>query len=373
MNKVDKIAYDLGWEKGVDYPIWGHNEVYLSTISRGYTLENETPNDAYWRVSTSIAKRLKKPELADRFYEYITKGWLCLASPVLSNTGTERGLPISCFGIDVADSIQDIGTKNLELMLLAKHGGGVGICHNQIRPAGASITNNGTSDGVVPFIKINDSTILATNQGKVRRGAASSNLNIEHDDFWEWLEIREPKGDINRQCLNMNQCAIVGDKFMRRLMEGDQDARDRFTAVIKKRRATGQPYIMYRGNVNKQNPECYKKNGLKVFMTNICLSGDSTIDVKIEDEIYKVRIDEIGHLLELEDKVYTLSKNEKNDKDEWKLITDFGMTSDDAEVYEIEDLESNKKIKCTGNHKLLTQRGWVMAKDLNENDSLITK
>ena len=267
---LDELQNKLGWEKGVDYPEWGHTDVYLKTISKGYCLPHETPRDAYWRVCTTVANRLKKPELAEKFMDYIWKGWLNLASPVLSNTGTERGLPISCFGIDVADSINDIGGKNLELMLLAKHGGGVGICHNQIRPAGAEITDNGTSDGVVPFVKINDSTILATNQGAVRRGATSSNINIDHGDFWEWLEIREPKGDINRQCLNMNQCVIISDKFMRSVLEGDTEARKKFAAVQRKRRQTGQPYIMYRGNVNKQNPEAYKKNGLKVFMTNIC-------------------------------------------------------------------------------------------------------
>jgi ribonucleoside-diphosphate reductase alpha chain len=267
---ADQIEKELGWERGVDYPEWGHTDVYLNTISKGYCLPGETPKDAYWRVATTVANRLKKPEMADKFMQYIWKGWLNLASPVLSNTGTERGLPISCFGIDVADSINDIGQKNLELMLLAKHGGGVGIGHNQIRPAGTNITDNGTSDGVVPFIKINDSTILATNQGAVRRGAASTNLSIEHGDFWEWLEIREPKGDINRQCLNTNQCVVIGDKFMRSVLEGDTESRKRYAAVQRKRRQTGQPYIMYRGNVNKQNPEAYKRNGLKVFMTNIC-------------------------------------------------------------------------------------------------------
>ena len=267
---ADQIEKELGWERGVDYPEWGHTDVYLNTISRGYCLPGETPKDAYWRVSTTVANRLRKPEMADKFMKYIWKGWLNLASPVLSNTGTERGLPISCFGIDVADSINDIGQKNLELMLLAKHGGGVGIGHNQIRPAGTNITDNGTSDGVVPFIKINDSTILATNQGAVRRGAASTNLSIDHGDFWEWLEIREPKGDINRQCLNTNQCVVIGDKFMRNVLEGDAESRKRYAAVQRKRRQTGQPYIMYRGNVNKQNPEAYKRNGLKVFMTNIC-------------------------------------------------------------------------------------------------------
>ena len=208
--------------------------------------------------------------MAETFFDYIWNGWLCLASPVLSNTGTDRGLPISCFGIDVADSIQDIGMKNLEMMMLAKHGGGVGIGINQIRPAGARITGNGTSDGVVPFCKIYDSTILATNQGSVRRGAASVNINIEHGDFEQWLEIREPKGDVNRQSLNLHQCAVVGDKFMRKLEQGDADARNRWSKLLRKRKATGEPYIMFKGNVNKANPEAYKYNGLKVHMTNIC-------------------------------------------------------------------------------------------------------
>lgn len=263
-------AKHLGWKVGVDFPAWGNTEVYVQTISNGYLLEGETPKDAYWRVATTVAMRLKKPELATKFFDYIWRGFLCLASPVLSNTGTERGLPISCFGIDVADSIYDIGRKNLELMLLAKHGGGVGIGINQIRPAGAPISGNGTSDGVVPFCKIYDSTIHATSQGSVRRGAASVNINIEHPDFLDWLEIREPKGDVNRQSLNLHQAVLVGDKFMRELELGDKSAREKWAALLKKRRQTGEPYIMYKGNVNKNNPEMYKKNGLKVFMTNIC-------------------------------------------------------------------------------------------------------
>ena len=259
-----------GWELGVDFPTWANTEIYVKTISNGYLLEGEKPKDAYWRVATTVAKRLQKPEMASKFYDYIWRGWLNLASPVLSNTGTERGLPISCFGIDVADSIHDIGAKNLEMMLLAKHGGGVGIGINQIRPAGATIRGNGTSDGVVPFCKVYDSTILATNQGSVRRGAASVNIDIEYKDFWEWLEIREPKGDVNRQSLNLHQCVVVSDGFMQKVKEGDKEARKRWTAVIRKRRATGEPYIMFKGNINRMNPDAYKQNGLKVYMTNIC-------------------------------------------------------------------------------------------------------
>jgi len=269
-TEVVNYAADLGWEIGVDFPTWANTEIYVKTISRGYLLEGETPKDAYWRVATTTAKRLQKPEMASKFFDYIWKGWLNLASPVLSNTGTERGLPISCFGIDVADSIADIGGKNLEMMLLAKHGGGVGIGVNQIRSAGSTIRGNGTSDGVVPFIKIYDSTILATNQGSVRRGAASVNIDIEHGDFWEWLEIREPKGDVNRQSLNIHQCVIVPDGFMQKVEAGDKEARKRWAAVLRKRRATGEPYIMFKGNVNSANPDAYKNNGLKVYMTNIC-------------------------------------------------------------------------------------------------------
>ena len=267
---MKNYAENLGWKIDVDFPSWANTEIYVKTISKGYLLDGEKPKDAYWRVATTVARRLNKPQMATKFFDYIWKGWLNLATPVLSNTGTDRGLPISCFGIDVADSIQDIGTKNLEMMLLAKHGGGVGVGLNMIRPAGSNITQNGTSDGVVPFAKIYDSTILATNQGSVRRGAASVNLNIEHEDFDEWIEIREPKGDVNRQCLNLHQCVVVGDKFMRRLEDGDAEARRRWGKVLQKRKATGEPYVMYKGNVNKANPPMYKDNGLKVFMTNIC-------------------------------------------------------------------------------------------------------
>ena len=262
--------WNSSWIKGEDYPSWGDTDVYKKTITGGYLINGESPKDAYWRVSNAVAKRLYKPELAEKFFEYIWKGWLCLASPVLSNTGSDRGLPISCFGIDVADSIQDIGNKNLEMMLLAKHGGGVGIGINMIRPSGAKITGNGTSDGVVPFCKIYDSTILATNQGSVRRGAASVNINIEHNDFLEWVEIREPKGDVNRQSLNLHQCAVIGDKFMRKLELGDPEARNKWSKLIQKRKATGEPYILFKGNTNKANPTAYKKNSLKVHMTNIC-------------------------------------------------------------------------------------------------------
>jgi ribonucleoside-diphosphate reductase alpha chain len=265
-----QTGWDDNWKINEDFPRWGNTEVYKKTISGGYLLPGESPKEAYQRVANTVARRLYKPELSEKFFEYIWKGWLNLASPVLSNTGTDRGLPISCFGIDVGDSIAEIGAKNLEMMLLAKYGGGVGVGINMIRPAGSKITGNGTSDGVIPFCKIYDSTILATNQGAVRRGAASVNINIDHADFEEWLEIREPKGDVNRQSLNLHQCAVIGDKFMRKLEQGDADARRKWGKLLQKRKATGEPYILFKGNTNKANPAAYKENALKVHMTNIC-------------------------------------------------------------------------------------------------------
>jgi ribonucleoside-diphosphate reductase alpha chain len=257
------------WEAGKDYPSW-MDEISLATISKGYLLPGETPKKAYRRVAAAAASRLKKPELENKFYKIIWNGWLGLASPVLSNMGTDRGLPISCFGVDTPDSVRGIGLTNAELMKLTALGGGVGISVSRIRPRGTEITGNGKSEGVVPWCKIYDSAIIATNQGSVRRGAASVNLDIEHPDIEEFLQIRRPKGDPNRQCLNLHQCVVVGDSFMRKLESRDQDSMALWAEVLKSRMETGEPYIMYKDNVNKNNPIAYMMNNLDVTMTNIC-------------------------------------------------------------------------------------------------------
>jgi len=259
------------WEKGKDYPEW-MNEISLATISKGYLLPDETPKLAFRRVANTIAMRLDKPELSNKFFRYMWKGWLNLASPVLSNTGTDKGLPISCFGIDTPDSIRGIGLTNAELMRLTSLGGGVGISLSRVRGRGKKIGNGtmGHSEGVVPWAKIYDSTIIATNQGAVRRGAASVNLDINHPDIHEYLQIRRPKGDPNRQCLNLHQAVMVDDSFMERLERREQDAMDLWVKILKSRVETGEPYIMYSDNVNNANPPAYKKNNLEVTMTNIC-------------------------------------------------------------------------------------------------------
>jgi len=257
------------WVRGKDYPEW-MDEISLSTISKGYLLPGETPKKAYRRVSKAIAERVNRPDLEAKFFKYIWNGWLGLASPVLSNTGTDRGLPISCFGIDTPDSIRGIGLTNAELMKLTALGGGVGVSVSRIRPRGTTITGNGKSEGVVPWCKIYDSSIIATNQGSVRRGAASVNLDINHPDIKEFLQIRRPKGDPNRQCLNLHQCVVVDDSFMRRLGERDSEAMSVWLEILKTRVETGEPYIMFKDNVNKANPLAYAMNNLDVSMTNIC-------------------------------------------------------------------------------------------------------
>ena len=257
------------WESGKDYPAY-MDEVALSTISKGYLMPGETPKKAYRRVAHAVAMRLNRPDLENKFFKYIWNGWIGLASPVLSNTGTDRGLPISCFGIDTPDSVRGIGLTNAELMRLTSYGGGVGISLSRIRGRGAEITGNGKSEGIVPWAKIYDSTIIATNQGSVRRGAASVNLDINHPDIKEFLQIRRPKGDPNRQCLNLHQAVMVDDAFMRRLNDRDPDTMSIWLEILKSRVETGEPYIMFSDNVNKANPLAYQMNNLNVSMTNIC-------------------------------------------------------------------------------------------------------
>src|SRR5210317_1884676 len=259
------------WAAGKDYPEW-MSEISLATISKGYLLPGETPKKAYKRVADTVAMRLGKPELSSKFQRYMWKGWLNLASPVLSNTGTDRGLPISCFGIDTPDSIRGIGLTNAELMKLTSVGGGVGISLSRIRGRGNSIGKDdmGQSEGIVPWAKIYDSTIIATNQGAVRRGAASVNLDINHPDIEEFLEIRRPKGDPNRQCLNLHQCVVVDDNFIQKLQHRDPEAMRLWVEILKSRVETGELYIMFKDNVNNTNPPAYKKNNLDVSMTNIC-------------------------------------------------------------------------------------------------------
>jgi ribonucleoside-diphosphate reductase alpha chain len=257
------------WVMGKDFPEW-MDDIAVSMISKGYLLSDESVFDGFKRVSKAAARRLRRKDLQPFFYEAMVKNWLCLASPVLSNMGTERGLPISCYGIDVDDSVEGIASANSELMRLSSQGGGVGMSLSRIRGRGARIKDNGVSEGIIPWAKIYDSTILATNQGSVRRGAASFNLDINHPDIEEFLMMRRPKGDVNRQCLNTHHCVVVDDTFMQKVEDRDPHSLKIWGEILRTRLETGEPYIMFKDNVNKANPEGYKKLNLEVTMTNIC-------------------------------------------------------------------------------------------------------
>lgn len=263
-------------KKQGEAPEW-LEEKGFKTLSNGYMLEGETPKKMWRRVSDSSAKYLDKPELADKFFDLFWKGWLCGATPVLSNMGTSRGLPISCFSNHVGDSIDNIMMKARELALLSKYGGGVGIYMGDVRPAGSPISTGGTTEGTIPFAKIYDSTVAASNQGGVRRGAAAIYLPVEHGDAKSFLRIRRPEGDPNRQCLNMHHAVTLTDNFLQGALDGDEEKMKMLTEIYKTRIETGEPYCFFYDNVQKNRPQMYKDKNLEVAASNICLAGDTLV------------------------------------------------------------------------------------------------
>lgn len=258
------------WRLGVDYPTWGDNEIYFSMI-KDYLLDGETPVDAYNRVCKSVSKEQNKPEFEKIYFDLIWDNILGLSSPVLSNSGTDRGLPIACFGVDVQDDTEDIGAKYDEIIQLAKGGGGIGINFDSLRHMGAPIKNNGTSDGTRPFIKIADVIITHIKQGKTRAGAGSANQNVRHKDFFpSFLDMCDTVGDVDMQIRKLKQTAVIDDEFMLEVEKLNTEETAQFMAVVRKRIETGMPFILYKGNANKANPPMYKYHDLSVKMTNIC-------------------------------------------------------------------------------------------------------
>ncbi len=246
----------------------------FNTLCKGYLLPNETPIEMYRRVSKAAASYYTdSPKWERKFFDAIWNGWLCLATPVASNMGTNRGLPISCNSIHVGDSVNSIFRKSHELAILSKHGAGVGIYMGDIRGRGAAIKEgmNGSSEGIVPWAKIYDTTTLSISQGSTRRGAAALYLPVNHSDIDEFINIRRPVGDINRRCMNVQHGVCIDDDFMKQVEEGkDPRAKEIWTNILRARFETGEPYLFFTDNVNNQNPESYKKNNLRVSTSNIC-------------------------------------------------------------------------------------------------------
>lgn len=264
-----------------DAPSFLNDEGY-KTLSAGYLLLDETPKRMYSRLAKAAASYYPKEsgKLEKRFFKILWNNWLCCASPILSNLGSERGLPISCNTISVADSVDSIFTKSHELATLSKNGAGVGVYFGDIRGRGASINGNGFSEGIIPWAKVMDQTTLSVSQGSSRRGASAIYLPIDHLDINEFINIRRPIGDVNRRCLNINHGVCITDAWMQSMVDGDIEKRTLYAEILKNRVETGEPYIFFTDSVNRANPECYVKNNLSVKCSNLC----SEITLHIDPE-----------------------------------------------------------------------------------------
>lgn len=250
-------------------PMWMTNEGY-STLSKGYLLNGETPRDMYSRLARTAANKLNKPELESKFFDLFWKNWLCPATPVAANLGTERGLPISCFGTYVSDSVDGIFKSFHEIAMLTKNGGGIGTYYGGVRGRGKAIAGNGVSEGIIPWLKILDSIMIGVSQGSTRRGAAAVYLDATHPDIDEFLEIRKPTGDVNRRCLNLHAAVSLTDEFMFETISGNPRNRNIWEKLLEQRFTTGEPYLFFKDTVNRNAPQMYKHNNLEIKTSQLC-------------------------------------------------------------------------------------------------------
>jgi ribonucleoside-diphosphate reductase alpha chain len=243
----------------------------FETISKGYLQPEETPKGMYQRVAKAAASYSKDPAYWEKkYFDIMWANWLCPASPVLSNMGTLRGLPISCNSIHVGDSVDSIYSKLHEFAMLSKYGAGVGIYMGDVRGTNAKVSGNGVSSGVIPWIKNYDSATVSVKQGKTRGAASAIYLPIDHPDIEEFLDLRRQTGDINRRSQNVNHGVCITDAWMQDMISGNTHKREIWKKVLKTRFETGEPYLFFTDSVNRQNPECYTANGLDVKTSNIC-------------------------------------------------------------------------------------------------------
>ncbi|WP_442614323.1 ribonucleoside-diphosphate reductase subunit alpha [Parasphingopyxis sp.] len=252
------------------------------TLKDRYLLPDESYQDLFARVASAYAD---DAEHAQRLYDYISKLWFMPATPVLSNGGTGRGLPISCYLNSVSDSLEGIvGTWN-ENVWLASRGGGIGTYWGHVRGIGEPVGLNGKTSGIIPFVRVMDSLTLAISQGSLRRGSAACYLDISHPEIEEFLEIRKASGDFNRKALNLHHGVLVTDEFMEAVRDGAAfdlkspkdgsvratvDARSLFQKLVETRLATGEPYIVFNDTVNRMMPKHQRDVGLKVSTSNLC-------------------------------------------------------------------------------------------------------
>ncbi|PZQ60081.1 MAG: ribonucleoside-diphosphate reductase subunit alpha [Sphingomonas taxi] len=252
------------------------------TLKDRYLLPGESYQDLFVRVASAYADDAAH---AQRLYDYISKLWFMPATPVLSNGGTGRGLPISCYLNSVPDSLDGIVQTWNENVWLASRGGGIGTYWGNVRGIGEPVGLNGKTSGIIPFVRVMDSLTLAISQGSLRRGSAACYLDISHPEIEEFLEIRKPSGDFNRKALNLHHGVLIPDAFMQAVRDGAEwpllspkdgsvrstvDARALFQKLVETRLATGEPYIVFADHVNSTMPRHHRELGLKVSTSNLC-------------------------------------------------------------------------------------------------------
>ncbi len=252
------------------------------TLDDRYLLPGEKYQDLFARVADAYAD---DQDHAQRLYDYISKLWFMPATPVLSNGGTGRGLPISCYLNSVSDSLEGIVNTWNENVWLASRGGGIGTYWGNVRGIGEPVGLNGKTSGIIPFVRVMDSLTLAISQGSLRRGSAACYLDVSHPEIEEFLEIRKPSGDFNRKALNLHHGVLLTDDFMEAVRAGEEfhlrspkdgsirttvDARSLFQKLVETRLATGEPYIVFSDTVNRMMPKHHRDLGLKVSTSNLC-------------------------------------------------------------------------------------------------------
>ncbi len=250
-------------------PSWMSKEA-IDTLSRGYLYQGETPRGMYERVANQAAKLLNYPALSEDIFEMLWRGFLGLATPVASNFGTSRGLPISCYSNHVSDSVPSIYSHLKESAALSQHGGGVGTYFGDIRPSGAPISSGGKSTGIVPWMRQFDQCAAVVSQGGVRRGSFALYLPIDHPDLPEVLRSKDHSQGDPRDFIDSNIAITVSDEWVESLLAGDRDKQKLFGEVLKARLVSGSPYIIFTDNANRANPECYTQRGLSVKLSNLC-------------------------------------------------------------------------------------------------------
>jgi ribonucleoside-diphosphate reductase alpha chain len=235
-------------------------------LERGYLLEGETPEQRIRDIAQAAEKYLNIKGFADKFEEYTARGFYSISSPIWSNFGRERGLPISCFGSYISDTMESILYKVAEVGIMTKHGGGTSAYFGDVRGRGTPISCGGESTGSVHFMELYNKLMNVVSQGNVRRGSFAAYLPIDHKDIEEFLEIRSEGHDI--QEMSFGVC--VSDQWMKEMVEGDKEKRKVWSKVIKKRFETGYPYIFFSDTANNNAPQVYKDKGLKINNSNLC-------------------------------------------------------------------------------------------------------